>query len=302
MINTMSNEDEDDRFQSAAFAARRIVTQCRAHVEKSTAKLSARTDRASPKSPYGIDAIATAAGTHLIAFEQRIEHVESMCNALVSHLRGLEVLLQQDTLHPLPAIPITRSIAEVSASCSWMLNPKLDFDQRAARSYAALFRAIDASITASRGGDSSRTTEFRQRLVDEVTAHGVRVVRRVKDGKVLEEVAQVTVGRAHAKTGFQYSRRVADEIPRVAGLYSGMSGVAHGEHIPIATSWDAPDAYARMIGAVARWSVGSWSQAVHSWVGVEPGEFVNHVDYDRLVRSMPPRHPAEFSAAVSPTA
>lgn len=78
-------------------------------------------------------------GPSLIAFQQRINHVESMSNGLLSHLEGRNVLLRHDTFYPLPAIPIVRSIAEIAASCSWMLNTDIDSDARDARAYASLF-------------------------------------------------------------------------------------------------------------------------------------------------------------------
>lgn len=48
---------------------------------------------------------------------------QTLSNALISHLRGLYVLMGHETFYPLPAMTVTRSIAEVASSLSWMLHP-----------------------------------------------------------------------------------------------------------------------------------------------------------------------------------
>lgn len=287
MVLVTAEDDDDARFQLAAEATRRLVGQCRAHVAGATTKLSFRLENAPASTPFATDYASAAQGDHLIAFEQRIKHVEAMCNALLAHLRGLEVLLNHDTFYPLPAVSIARAAAEVSASCAWILDSTIGSDERAARAYAALFRSIEKNISETLTSDSEATERLRERLVKELSGRGIRVVRRVKDKKITAEVAQVLVGRAHAKTNFQYSQRIAEEIPSIGGMYSGMSGAAHGEHVYISTSWDSPDMFARMIGVVVHRSVEAWSRAIHSWIGVQPGPFINQNDVKNLIRSMP---------------
>ncbi len=294
MIRVMAGDDDEYRFYLAVGAARKIVSQCRAHVESATSKLSSRVERAASATPHGRDLAAASDGDHSLAYRQRIAHVESMCNALLSHLRGLEVLLLHDTFYPLPAIPVVRSIAEVAASCSWILDSNIGPDERAARAYASLFRSLETTISATLPADAAMATMLRESLIQELRGRGVRVVRRVRNEVQTDEVSQVHVGRSQAKTNYQYSLRVATEIPLIAGTYSGMSGITHGEYTHLSSSWDSPDTHARLIGLVSQRSVEAWSRAVHTWVGVEPGPFINPNDQKNLIRSMPRALLAEF--------
>lgn len=297
--------DDEERFQLAANAARRLASQSLAHAERVSSKMSDRIATAVPSSPYGVDEARALSGEHLLAFKQMIDHVEATCNALVSHLAGLKRLLDDDTFHPLPAMVLARSIAEVAASCVWMLRSGLSSDERAARGYAALFFAVQGSIAGSRPEDAERMKKLRDELIEELgqPGAGVKVERRVKDGVPQEDVAQIAVGRgrarARARVQFSYSQRVRDEIPSVSQLYSALSGVVHGEHASITTSWNTPDAYARVIGHVAAESTFAWSCAVHEWVGATPGVFLNQSDRQNILRSMPKPTRAEFIAKLA---
>lgn len=106
----------------------------------------------------------------------------------------------------------------------------------------------------------------------------------------------MTVNHAHAKTGFQYSQRIAAEIPAIAGLYSHMSGISHGESLHISSALETPAAIVRTIGYVTARSVEAWSVAVHALVDVEPAPFLNPDDMQHLVDSMPAAHREEFEA------
>lgn len=280
----------------AAVSARRIVSQCRAHVQRTASNLPSWVEHAPKRTPYGVERAAAEAGRHAIALRHRVEHLESTTNALLSHLEGLHVLWKEDTFHPLPMIPIARAIAEIAASAAWMFEPEVTQDERTARGYSALFRSFDASMASS----PEVATEVRERLVVELRARGIEVLRRrSKEGVELDEVAQVRVGRVGSKTRVPYSQRIAEQIPSIAGTYSGMSGIAHGETMHLSTIWDTPDTHARLVGTVVHNSVTAWSRAVHSWVGVDAGLFLNQNDLDNLIKSMPPDYLAEFSQAAS---
>lgn len=285
--------DDEVRFQLAANAARRLVSQCLAHAERVSSRASDRLADAAPASPFGVDQTRALSGEHPQALKQMLDHLEAASNALVSHLAGLKRLLDDETFHPLPAMVIARSIAEVASSCVWMLGPGLSPDDRTARAYAAMFLAVQSSISTSTPDDAARMTKLRDELILELDkpGAGVQVVLRVRDGVAQDDVAQIIVGRsptrARAKVQFAYSQRVRDEIPSVSGLYSAMSGVVHGEHVSITTSWNTPDAFARVIGHVAAESTQAWSRAVHDWVGVTPVVFLNEVDRQNILLSIP---------------
>ena len=134
---------DDEQLQMAADAARRLVSQSRAHVGHSITRLPDWVANASERSPCGADREAAARGIHRVAFNERIQLVEGMSNALLEHLRGLELLTKSAVLHPLPSIPIARSIAEVAASTAWLLDPACGADGRAARAYDAVFRSFE---------------------------------------------------------------------------------------------------------------------------------------------------------------
>lgn len=286
--------DEDARFQLAADAARRIVRQCRTHVDASTLRYAGRLAAASASTPYGIEAAAASQGQHKLALQWKVAHAEATSNAMLSHLLGLDILLQQGTFYPLPAMPIARSIAEVAASTSWALAANVEPDERAARGYAGLFRSLEKSISGSLTSDAERHRVLREGIVQDLAKSGVRVVRHAKKGISTDEVSQVIVGRAHAKTRFQYSQRVAEEIPTIGETYSGMSGVVHGEQIHLSTSWLIPDTYARLIGLVVQESVEAWSRAMHTWVGVQAGVFINPNERLKLIHSVPKQYRASF--------
>lgn len=289
--------DRDERFQLAAHATQRIVHQCRVHVERTVARLPAWLAGASVSSAYGVDRLAANEDRHRLALEWRVNHAETASNAILSHLRGLDVLLQQETFLALPAMTIVRSITEIAASISWSLADEIDADERAARGYAGLFRTLEKSISGSLDADAERQRDLREMIICKLEADKVRIVRRVSKNGPTDEVAQVIVGRRHAKTAFQYTRRIMDEIPSVGDTYSGMSGVAHGEQTHLSTSWLIPDTYARLIGIVVQESVQTWSGAVHTWVGAEASPFVNPVEREKLLQSISAEYRALFEKA-----
>lgn len=125
------------------------------------------------------------------------------------------------------------------------------------------------------------------------------VKRRFKDNVELEDVSQVTIGRVHAKTRFQYSQRLREEIPMVGGLYSQMSAAAHGDNAEISAAFATPESFARGIGHVVLDSIQHWSLAVHTWLGVTPGQFWNDNDAHNLVYSIPEERRASFIASLS---
>lgn len=302
-------DDADERFQLAANTARRLVSQCLAHAEKVSRKMSDRIAAATPTSAYRIDETRALAGQQLLAYKQILEHVEATTNALVTHLAGLKRLLDDDTFLPLPAMVLARAIAEVAASGAWIVHPGLSTEERAARGYAAMFAAVEKGIAASGPEDAAAMRKLRDKLIAQLQRPGTNVeieYRRDEHGVVQDDVAQVFVrngrSRARAKVRFKYSQRVRDEIPRASQLYSALSGVAHGEHASITTSWSTPDAYARVIAHVVVESTEAWSRAVHDWVGVTPGPFLNESDRGNILRSMPEATRAsamaKFAAAV----
>ncbi|MFJ2543072.1 hypothetical protein [Microbacterium sp. NPDC087589] len=166
-------------------------------------------------------------------------------------------------------------------------------DERAARAYAALFRSFDSNRASF--DDSSR--QFRSRLIAQLEESHVRVTMALdKKNRPTDDVAQVFVGRSHAKTRFNYSQRIAEEIPSMGTLYSGLSGVAHGEHLHVSTSWATPDTYVRLIGIVAYRSIEAWSRSLHAWVDVTAAPFLNPNDVEDLIQSIPADLIAEFDA------
>ena len=50
-----------------------------------------------------------------------------------------------------------------------------------------------------------------------------------------------------AKTAFQYTQRTNSEIPALAGIYSDLSGMAHGEHVHASATHDRPDTVERLL-------------------------------------------------------
>lgn len=267
--------------------------------------MSDRLAAAASSSPYGIDEARALSGEHVLAFKQLIEHIEAMCNAMVSHLAGLKRLLTDETFHPLPAMVVARAIAETAASTSWMLHPGLSSD---ARAYAALFAVVERSVSDSQPADAARMKELREKLIAQLSAPGagVTVRRGNKNGVEREHVAQVTVGRGrervHANVSVNYSQRIDREIPAIGPLYKAMSGVAHGSQTAITTSWNTPDSYARVIGHVACAGTEAWSTALHAWFGATAGPFLNEDDRQNILLSIPAetraRATAKFTAAI----
>lgn len=294
----MSDQREGERFQQAARASQRLVSQCRAHVTRVTSRLSDWTRNPPSTSPLGVDVAAVKAGSHYVAFQQRIRQVESDSNAIASHLCGLEILMKNETFYPLPAVAVTRSISELCANLAWILDQRVGMEERAARGYASLFRAIESTSAAA----STHAEEARNTLIAILDTSKVRINRAVdkSTGRERPEVAQVIVGKAQAKTRFQYSQRIPDQIPSLGHMYSLMSGITHGESAHVSTSWDTPDALARLIGTVTHRAVNAWSLAIHDWVGIAPARFLNQADIDNLIDSMPPELLAEFKARTEP--
>lgn len=130
------------------------------------------------RSPFAIERSLSDDGVHVIAFAMRCEFFESMTNALVAHLQGLEVLVKGDLFHALPAIPISRSVAEVAASFAWLFDPEGDHDQRAACTYAAAFRYLEKSNLDLAGEGEGQRAPIREKLIEELAERGVRVVRQ----------------------------------------------------------------------------------------------------------------------------
>lgn len=221
-----------------------------------------------------------------------MRNMQSMSNALVSHLHGLDVLITHEPFLALPTIPILRALAEVAATTSWMLTPGLSGDERAARGYASLFRTLEQNRT-----HMERADEFRERLVKEITQNGGRIQRRVVRGEATDAIGTVHVGRAHAKTAFKYQQRLQTQIPAIGSMYPGMSALVHGEGAALGLAWDWTAVTLRMIAKVALESTRAWSNAVHVWTGTELiRPFVNPVDEENIIRSMPPEQIAEFEA------
>lgn len=215
-----------------------------------------------------------------------------MSNALISHLRGLEVLLKNEIFYALPTVPIVRALAEVASTCSWMLEPGLTSDDRAARGYASLFRTIEQNQALM--PDARATREW---LVKVVTGSGAKIQRRVVQEKTTEEIGTVRVGRAHAKTAFKYQQRLHQQIPSISDMYSGMSAMAHGESSAMGLAWDSTDVLLRMVAKVSLGSTRAWSTAVHAWTGSQLlADFVNPTDEANIIKSMPSEQIAELEA------
>lgn len=293
------DQDDDEEFYLATGAARRLVSQCRAHAEQTSKKLSDRISKAGQKTPCGIDQARAEAWVYAVSLNHAVKSIETLSNALISHLRGLYVLANHDTFYPLPAMTVTRSIAEVASSLSWMLHPGLVPDARTARSYASLFAMLDKGIASGRPTEAERTRQVKDTLIQklESTRPKIHVRRRVKDGVAQDGVAQVRVNREHAQTSVQYSQRMREEIPLVGGLYAHMSAATHGGHAAVSASFDTPASYARGIGYVALESTKAWSRAVHTWIGATPAPFWNDLDEQNLVDSIPATQQAELLAA-----
>lgn len=283
----MNSTAADAGFQLAATASQAIVRQCLRHVETSAAKVKGRLDAAASSSPHGRDMVLIREGKLLLAMQQRVSHVEVSTSAMASQLHGLDTLLRAEYLSLLPCVTIARSLAELAATVSWLLDAKVDEDTRAARALASLFRAVDAGVNGTLPEDSEKLTALKAALMQSLEQQGVRFVRRARGDKVFEEIAQVAVGRAYAKTTFQFTARIDEQIPGLAGTYGNLSGFAHGEPLHAGTTWQRPDTMARLLGVVAQRATRAWSDAVHGWVGVQHGAFVNAADEEALVRSIP---------------
>lgn len=283
---------DEERLQLAARTAERIISQCRAHAEAVVGKLSDRINNAATSTPCGQDIVAARAGSHKVALQERLDIVESMSNAVVSYLRGLEVLIKNEIFYALSTVPIIRSLAEVAATCHWMLEPGLTTEDRAARGYASLFRTVEQSK--ARMEDPAKAREL---LVQIVTDSGGKVQRRVSEGVTTDEVGTVRVGRSHARVAFKYQHRLQQQIPSISTMYSGMSAMIHGEGAAIGLAWDSADVLFRMVAKVALESTRAWSDAVNTWTGTEyRGPFVNETDQANIINSMPPEQVAEFKA------
>lgn len=295
---TNSNANELDpeaaqRFQVAARAAARIAVQCRAHSQRVNSRLSDWINGVSESAdtPCGRDKANAFAGRHDSNFGQRARHLEAQCNAMSSHLEGAEALLNHNPFLQLPALPVVRSVAEVAASCAWELDDNVSSDQRAARSYAMAFRSVEKII--SQLGESTdqgrRFSAHRETLVEHLEGQGYGVIRREKDGVRKPEVAQVRVGNEYARTSFQISQRIAEQIPAVAVHYAGMSAIVHGEPEFLQMTWQTPDTLARLLAIVMLKSTEAWSDAIHAWLGnTKPAPFINPSDYNAVFHSMPP--------------
>ncbi|MGI6879949.1 hypothetical protein [Microbacterium sp. gxy059] len=215
-----------------------------------------------------------------------------MSNAVVSYLCGREVLLKHETLYSLSTVPILRSLAEVAATCHWMLEPGFTADGRAARGYASLFYTVEQNR--ARVEDCARTREL---LVKIVAESGGKIQRGVRDGETPQEVGTVRVGRAHAKTAFKYHHRLEQQIPAISSMYSGMLAMIHGETAALGVAWDSADVLLRMVAKVTLESTRASSEAVNTWTGTEyRAPFVNEADAANIIRSMPPELIAEFEA------
>lgn len=283
-----SDAGDDDRFQLAAQAARRVVKRCRAHASMTTKSLQGYTDKAAPSTLYAKDIANAVAHNHRIAFEQTVNQVEVLSNAIVSHLEGLNLLMRDDTFHALPATVIVRSIVEAAASCSWILEPEVSADERVARAYAVVFHSVEDSIAQLTPKTDLDPAKMREKLVESLSASGVSVQRRTRGDRTFDEVAQVVVGKVRVRTRYNISQRIAEQIPSIGTMYGGLSAVAHGEQFHVLNAWERPDAFARRIGFVVHEAVAAWSRAVHDWVGAEPGLVDNAEDLERIKQSIAP--------------
>lgn len=297
MMNTTPGDtppsSDDERFELAAMSARSIIRRSGAHVRLATRQLEHLTDVAAPSTPFGKDIAAAKDGAHTIAFNQSVRYVEALSNAMVSHLGGLNVLTQHDTFHALPTTVIARSIAEAAVATAWMVDPTATPDLRAARGYAMLFRVIEDGIKQSLPADASANTKMREDLVEQLRGSNVVVKRRERDGRVHDEIGQVSIGDAHVKTSFNITQRMGAVSPTLGKLYPGMSSTAHSEPLHLSNAWEQADGYARRLGIVVHESVAVWSAAIHGWVGAEPGHVKNEDDITRIMQSI---HPEALAA------
>lgn len=282
--------DAEYRFQLAAHAARNISRQCRSHVVRVMEKISDRIENAPATSPCGQDIAQARAGEHRDVFGQRLLHLEAQNNALIDHLSGLETLLSSDPIHPLAAVSVVRSVAEISASVAWELAADVDSDQRAARSYATAFRSLQITIDQLEEPASAEVRKKREDLVAFLEEQGYGVVRRERKGVTYEEVAQVKIGREYAKPGFQISKRVSEEIPKIESMYGRLSSLVHGDTSFLAATYSHPYMAPRSTGNVAYRSVEAWSKAMHRWTGATSPLFVNARDLRALEQSFRPSH------------
>lgn len=287
--------NDEECFQVAVNSAGRIVKRCRAHVNSTVRSLQHYTDVAAPSTLYATDRAAAAEGHHRIAFDQTVTQVEALSNALVGYLAGLDLLMRNDTFLSLPATLMTRAIVEVCAACAWALDADSTAGQRAARGYATLFRALENGRSHAMPDDATNFDARRDDLIRLLEGAGIRVTRRVKNGRQLLDVAQVSVGSTQVKTNFNISQRINQAIPSISGAYSGLSSAAHGEWAHVTTAWGSPDSYARRIGWVVHESVAAWSSAMHTWVGVEPALVRNERDLRNLKESIHPDTVASFT-------
>lgn len=284
----MTLSDEESRgFQMAVGSAQAMVMQSLSHVESSTKKLSDRIERASTRSPMGRDIAASQEGKYQLALQNRVQHVETASNAIIANLNGLRLLLSGDTFYALPCISVARSVAETAATVGWLLDGRASVEDRAVRSYAAMFRSIDQGIANSLPDDAAKFRDLRKRIILGLSQQGVHVMHRTKGDTIFDDIALVRTGDVQAKTAFQYTQRINAEIPALAGLYSNLSGMAHGEQVHASATYDRPDSVARLLALAVVWAVEGWSRAVHGWVGVTAGPFINPRDHATLIASVP---------------
>jgi hypothetical protein len=286
----MDNEADDSeyRFQLAANAARNLARQCRLHVVQVMERVSDRIARAPATSACGEDIARARAGDHATLFGQRLIHLEAQNNALIDHLSGLETLLSSDPIHPLAAVSVVRSVAEISASVAWEVAADVSSDQRAARSCATAFRSLQTTIDQLEGPASSEVRKKREDFVAFLNRQGYGVVRRERGGVTYEEVAQVKIGHEYAKTRFQISARISEEIPTIGSMYGALSSLVHGDTSFLSTTFSHPDMAPRSTGNVAYRSVEAWSNAVHRWIGATSPRFVKSRDLLALRTSTRP--------------
>lgn len=128
--------------------------------------------------------------------------LELMSNAVSSHQHGLEALLMNEIFYALPTAPVLRSLAEVAATISWMLEPGLAADDRAVRGYALLFLTIGQNKFQLMDANNAR-----ELIAKMVIGSGGKIQRRVVQQRLTEDVGRVRLGRAHAKTAFKYQHR-----------------------------------------------------------------------------------------------
>lgn len=282
--------DAERRFQLASNGARNISHQCHAHARRLMQKFSDLIEEPPASSPCAQDKERALAGDHRDLFGQRLFHLEARGNALIEHLAGVEQLLSADLILPLAALPIARSVTEISASVAWELAADVNSDQRAARSSATVFRSLQNAIDELGPENAGRVVEVREAFVALLQGQGYRVVRREKAGVAYGDVAQVWVGREHAKPNFQISQRVEQQIPSVGPIYGGLSSLAHGDTSFLSATYDHPDMVPRALGDVVGRSVEVWSRAMHEWTGKHVPRFINDRDRLALRLSVPSSH------------